>query len=244
MSQTTRTRIKICGITTPEAAQAAVDAGADALGLMFAESSPRAISLERAEALVADLPAFVEPVGVFSNQPVDFVRDVVGRLHLRTVQLHGRETPEQAAALAPRRVVKALSFDAQEMEAALAAWGACANLCGLLLDAPPPADAHAEGTGARTGGYGRTFDWHALATLQQRGALAGLPPTILAGGLDAGNVARAIATIGPYGVDVSSGVESATGVKDAQRIAAFCAAVRAADRQRDEAGNDARVNRG
>ncbi|MFW6060322.1 MAG: phosphoribosylanthranilate isomerase [Phycisphaeraceae bacterium] len=216
-----RTRIKICGITTVEAAQTAAAAGADAVGLMFAEGSPRTIDMAQAQRIAAALPAFVEPVGVFLNQSIDFVRDVAARLPLRTVQLHGHETPTEAAALAPLRVIKALSFD-DGLDAALAPWRGCANLAALMFDAPPPERA------TLTGGHGTAFDWDALAALKQRGALDELPPIVLAGGLTPDNVAEAIATVQPYGVDVSSGVESARGVKDPGKIVAFCEAARGA----------------
>lgn len=218
-----RTRIKICGITTVDAALTAAAAGADAIGLMFAEGSPRTIELARARQITAALPAFVEPVGVFLDQSTDFVRDVAAQLHLRTVQLHGQETPAHAADLAPLRIIKALSFD-DDIDAALAPWHDCGNLAALLLDAPPPPET------SLTGGHGATFDWHALANLKQRGILDELPPVLLAGGLTPDNVGQAIATVRPFGVDVSSGVESARGVKDLTKIATFCKAVHIADR--------------
>lgn len=223
-----RTRVKICGISTPEMAQAAMDAGADAIGLVFAEGSPRTVSLEMAETIVDELPAFVEPVGVFLNQPVDFIRDVAGRLHLRTVQLHGRETPRQAAALAPRRVIKAFSFDAEGIEATLEPWRRCSNLGALMLDSPPPPSASA--ANGLTGGHGTSFDWESLAAVKRRGVLADMPPLILAGGLNAENVARAITALLPYAVDVSSGVEISRGVKDAQLITSFCQTVQVVNR--------------
>lgn len=238
-----RTRIKICGITTPADARAAVAAGADAIGLMFVEHSPRVLTPEQAERIVAVLPAFVEAVGVFASQPMDYVADVAGRLHLRTVQLHGREEPAQAATLGARRIIKALPFDG-ELEPAIKRWRRDANLAAALIDAPPPkrdaargdapsssnasASAETSASAELTGGHGETFDWHALAALGQRGMMDGLA-LLLAGGLDAENVGEAIATVRPYGVDVSSGVERTRGVKDADRIAAFCEAVQAAD---------------
>jgi phosphoribosylanthranilate isomerase len=223
-----RTRIKICGVRTPDIARAAADGGADAIGVVFAPGSPREVTLREAEAGVAAPPACVEPIGLFVNAEPEYILSVAAALRLRCVQLQGDESPEFAAALAPLRVIKALHV--RDDDAALAnlvqVWRAgCPNLSGLHWDAPPPTEAL--GT-AVTGGHGRSFDWRRLRAIATE-ANSG-PPTILAGGLTPENVAAAIATVSPYAVDVSSGVESARGVKDPQRIAAFCEAVRAADR--------------
>ena len=218
-----RTRIKICGITDTDAARAAVDAGADAIGLMFADGSPREVTLEQARAIIAALPAMVEPVGVFMDQPMDYVGLTAQALGLRTVQLHGGEEAERVGKLAPLRVIKAVSFDSEHVESALDMWRNVANVSALMLDAPPPNGQ------TMKGGHGAAFDWDALAALQQRGSLSGLPAIVLAGGLNAQYVGEAVTKLRPYAVDVSSGVESQRGVKDAKTIAAFCDAVRAAD---------------
>lgn len=222
-----RTRIKICGVRDAPTALAAADAGADAVGLVFAQGSPRLVTVEQARAVMAALPPYVTAVGVFVDAPVDDVRRIASDVGLNTVQLHGRETPNDVAALAPLRVVKALAFDANQVSDAVSPWRAkLANLAGLLWDAAPPAGR----TGAAmTGGHGRAFDWSALAAMQRDGALADLPPMILAGGLTPDNVADAITTLRPFAVDVSTGVETSPGVKAPQHIATFCAAVRAAD---------------
>lgn len=238
-----RTRIKICGIRDAATAFVAAEAGADAIGLVFVPGSPRHIMLEEAQHIVAVLPPWVEPVGLFCDEPADRILQAANALRLRTVQLHGNEQPELAAALAPLRVIKALPFDGPEpVRAAIDRWRSCANLAGLLLDAPPsPGE-------KLTGGSGRQLDWNQLAQLIQRhplqrgsapsaeaavGSPAPLPPIVLAGGLRPDNVSQAIATVRPYGVDVSSGVESARGVKDRQLIQAFCCAVRRIDAQLD-----------
>ncbi len=246
-----RTRIKICGIREPDTAWVAAQMGADAVGLVFAEGSPRQVSVADAKAIVAVLPAFVQPIALFVNADAEQIRSTCHELGIGTVQLHGEETPEDAAALWPLRVIKAMAFDARSVSAALRPWrGSCENLTGILFDTPPPTlspassqtnggddigasnspialnkttnkDADSERLAPR-GGTGRPFDWDALASVQHAGLLAGLPPTILAGGLNPDNVGRAIERVNPYAVDVSSGVESSRGVKDATLIESFC----------------------
>ncbi|MEM6551403.1 MAG: phosphoribosylanthranilate isomerase [Planctomycetota bacterium] len=221
-----RTRIKICGLKDPASIDVAVSAGADALGLVFVEASPRAVTPDQAVGLAGRVPAMVEPVGLFVDEPVESVLSVVERVGLRSVQLHGREGPGYVRRLKAGRVglkvVKALSFDADEVGPTLEVWrGEHQLVDGLLWDAPP--------SGGLTGGTGHTLDWAALAALRDAGRLEGLAPMILAGGLTPGNVGDAVFRLRPYAVDVSSGVESERGVKDAGKIAAFCAAVRAAD---------------
>ena len=217
MVQMSRTRIKICGVRDAATAQVAAAAGADAIGLVFAEGSPRQVDVEQARRIVEALPAWVDPVALFVAADTQRIRAVSAELGLRTVQLHG--TPAEAAALAPLQVIKSISVGAAGVEEALAPWRAApVNVAGLLFDAAP--------RGAELpGGTGRCFDWAALAALD----LTGYPPTVVAGGLTPGNVGQAIAQIRPYGVDVSSGVESSRGVKDAELIRAFTAAVRKAD---------------
>jgi phosphoribosylanthranilate isomerase len=213
-----RPRIKICGLTDASAARAAAAAGADAVGLVFAPS-PRRLALEQARVIQASLPAFVEPVGVFANESAAWIRQVCEALALRTVQLHGEEDPSIADALAPRRVVRGASFG-EDLPQRLAPWLERSNVAAALIDAPPP-----EGGAGPAGGRGRAFDYEALARLRAEGAVNDLPPLILAGGLRPENVAQAIATVGPDAVDVSSGVESARGRKDSDRIRRFCEAV-------------------
>jgi phosphoribosylanthranilate isomerase len=196
---------------------------------VFVERSPRCVTIERARRLLEAMPAMIEPVGLFADQPTADVQAIADTLRLRTVQLHGSETPEQVEALSPLRVVKALHFDADFAADLLAQWlPSPPNVAAILWDTPPD-------EGAITGGSGRSFHWEALASLLSESAHGDPPATLLAGGLDESNVGEAITTLHPYGVDVSSGVERQRGVKDPRRIAAFCRAVHQADRQRVEA---------
>jgi len=206
-----RTRVKLCGLTRPEDVDAAVAAGADALGFVLWPGSRRAVDEARLTALAARVPAFVTRVGLFVDQDPALIARCAR--HLDLLQFHGEESP--AACDAFRRPwIKALRMrDGLDLHAAAAAYrGARA----LLLDAYRP---------GVPGGTGETFDWSRIP--------AGLAkPVILAGGLGADNVAEAIATVAPFAVDVSGGVEAAPGIKDAERMAAFLAAVSEGDRRR------------
>jgi phosphoribosylanthranilate isomerase len=194
--------VKICGITLAEDAEAAVKAGAAAIGFVFWPGSPRFIDPYRARAIAATLPPFVTSVGVFVNQPIEYVTGVASLVRLGAVQLHGDETIEYAAALS-RPVVKALSpGDGQA-----AAWPARTM---LLLDVHDP---------VRRGGTGRTIDWTAAARVAAERRI------LLAGGLTPENVAEAVLRVLPFGIDVSSGVERAPGVKDHERLRALFEAV-------------------
>jgi phosphoribosylanthranilate isomerase len=192
--------VKICGITRLDDALAAVDAGANAIGFVFWPKSPRCIDPYRARAIAVQLPPFVTAVGLFVNQPREYVNAVASLVRLGAVQLHGDETPEFAASIAAP-VIKALSVDDAQ------AWPAGAT---LLLDAHDP---------VQRGGTGRTIDWIAAA------AIAARRRVLLAGGLTPDNVADAIAQVRPFGIDVSSGVERAPGVKDHRRLKALFEAV-------------------
>ena len=207
-----RTRVKICGLTRPEDAMAAVAAGADALGVVLAPSK-RQVTLDQAAAVFAGVPPLVARVGVFVDARADFVWEAVERLGLTAVQLHGDEAPETCAA-APAPVIKALrvgpGFDRASVERYRGVVSA------LLLDTLV--------VGGAAGGTGKTFSWHDVA-----GRLPAWAPVLLAGGLGPDNVAEAIGVLNPYAVDVSSGVEQAPGVKDHRLIERFVAAVRAAD---------------
>jgi len=217
------TWIKICGVRTPEIADAVVDAGADALGLVFAPGSPRQVTQDEARAILRATPGSVTPVGLFVNpdDAVDDVRALADRLRLRALQFHGR-ADKATEAFSGSRIFRVASFDAQGIEAALRAADRAAalepSIAALIVDTPDP-----DGPG---GGTGSSFDWRAL-----RDALDRADPMIrivLAGGLHPDNVADAVRIVRPWGVDVSSGVESSRGVKDPQRIAAFCRAARSA----------------
>ena len=204
-----RLRVKICGITTPEDAVAAAEAGADAIGLVFAES-PRRVTPARARAILAALPPFVTPVALFVNSPVEVIRELCGSLGVRTVQLHGDEPPDLARHLAGFSVIKAFRIESAADVAALRGYPAAAYLL----------DSRVEG---RRGGTGVAFDWRLAASATRHG------PIILAGGLTPENVAEAVRTVRPYGVDTSSGVEREPGRKDPAKVRAFVAAARAAN---------------
>jgi phosphoribosylanthranilate isomerase len=195
--------VKICGITRIDDARAAVDAGARAVGFVFWPGSPRFIDPYRARAIVSALPPFVTAVGVFADQEFDYVSGVASLARLGAVQLHGRETPEYAAALG-RPVLKAIPIDDPSRTRSEAIddgmWPASTT---LLLDVHDP---------VRYGGTGRTIDWSMAATVAAR------RPIVLAGGLTPENAAEAIARVRPFGIDVSSGVERTPGVKDHGRI--------------------------
>jgi phosphoribosylanthranilate isomerase len=206
-----RTRIKICGITRTQDARAAAQAGADAIGLVFYPPSPRYLSTERAAEIRDALPPFVQTVALFVNPDAPQVAQVLQRVRPAMLQFHGEETPEFCAqfgmpfvkACRVRPGVDALEYLRPYSRAA--AW---------LFDSHVP----------EYGGIGESFDW---SLLPAAGRLE--RSVILSGGLSRENVAEAIRRVRPWGVDVSSGVESAKGVKDGAKIAAFIAEVRNAD---------------
>lgn len=204
-----RTRIKICGLTREADVDAAVEAGADAIGFVLYPKSPRHVGVERAAALARRLPPFVTPVGLFVNATAEEVEAALRAIPQLVLQFHGDETP-QACRAAGRPYLRAarmapgldlLDFARRFSDAQA-----------LLLDA------HVEGYG----GGGKVFDWSLIP--------ASVPsPVVLSGGLTAANVTDGILQVRPWAVDVSSGVESAKGIKDAQAIRRFCDAVREAD---------------
>lgn len=202
-------RSKICGITRVEDALAAVEAGADAIGLVFYAKSPRAVSVEQAAAIMRALPPFVTTVGLFVDMPRAQVQQLLQRLPLDLLQFHGNESVADCEGHG-RPYIKALRVRPGEDVAATMAPYAGAR--GILLDT------FVEGV---PGGTGAAFDWSLVPQDTTR-------PIILAGGLDAGNVAAAIRQVKPYAVDVSGGVEAGKGIKDAGKIRAFMQAVRSA----------------
>jgi phosphoribosylanthranilate isomerase len=201
------TRVKVCGIRRIEDASLAVELGASALGFIFWPSSPRFVEPDRVGDIVASLPPFVALVGVFVDQPASHVADVARALKLSLVQLHGREAVDEYVGRG-LRVVKAVAVG-PETGAEQAVLRLPGDV-GVLLDAHDP---------IRRGGTGQTIDW------EQAGRLARTRAVILSGGLNADNVRSAITMVQPYAVDVSSGVESRPGVKDADKLRAFFAAV-------------------
>jgi phosphoribosylanthranilate isomerase len=205
------TLVKICGITSPEDARAAAEAGASAIGLVFWSRSPRAVDLPTARRIAAGLSPFVLRVGVFVDEAPGVIARVADSVGLDLVQLHGDEPPEAIAAL-PRRALKAVRVGAGfRPEDALRYAG---HAAGLLFDT---------GEAGLPGGTGRAFDWTVLASVRDR-----LGFVALAGGLTPDNVATAIRAGRPDAVDVSSGVETAPGRKDPAKMRAFVAAVRSA----------------
>lgn len=198
------TRVKICGITSPEDALCAAEAGADAIGLIFWAASKRAVDLERAQAIARVLPPFVSVVGVFVDETPDVVRSIADAVGLSAVQLHGAERVPDWARF-PRPVLKALPVEAY----AASPWRNAR--AAILVDAHDP---------VTIGGTGQTVDWEAAR------AIAATRPMVLAGGLTPDNVAEAVARVRPWGVDVASGVERSPGVKDPVKVRAFVAAAR------------------
>ena len=202
--------VKICGITRLEDAEAAIELGAGAIGFVFWPNSPRYLDPERARAIVAALPPFIATVGVFVDQTARLVNGVAARVGLSTVQLHGDEPIEMLGEI-ERPVVKAMALRASTTAEEADAWPSRVR---LLIDAYDP---------DQRGGTGRAVDWKRAA------AFAARRPVVLAGGLHAANVADAILTVKPFGIDVSSGVESSPGIKDHSRLRALFDAVAAAN---------------
>ncbi len=194
-------RVKICGITNRDDALHAVEAGADALGFVFHAASPRGISPEEAAGIIASLPPFVQAVGLFVNADIDFVNETSDLCRLDIVQLHGDEPPDFCD-LVSRRVIKVFrvknitSLDPMKEY----------RVAGYLLDAWSP---------GAYGGTGIAFNWEVAEIAKQYG------PIILAGGLTPDNVRQAVERVNPFGVDVSSGVESSPGKKDPAKVQAF-----------------------
>jgi len=195
--------VKVCGITRREDAAVAVDAGARALGFVFWPKSPRFVDPFHARAIVATLPPFVTAVGLFVNQPHEYVSGVASLVRLGAVQLHGDESIAFAESLR-QPVIRALTLGDRIDE-----WPARMR---VLLDAHDP---------ARRGGTGRTIDWTAAAVV------ATTRPILLAGGITPENVAEAVARVRPFGIDVSSGVERSPGIKDHDKIRALFEALHA-----------------
>ena len=209
--------VKICGLSTAETLDVALDAGADAVGFVFFPPSPRHLGYEAARKLGARVKDRAAKVANVVDADDATLTDIVDALHPDMLQLHGKETPERMAAIQARfglPVMKALPIAAREDLAPIRTYEKIADR--LLFDARAPREA------TRPGGLGKAFDWHLLENLDPGLAF------MLSGGLDAGNVAEALAITRAPGVDVSSGVERAPGVKDPDRIRAFIRAARSA----------------
>lgn len=206
-------RIKICGITNANDALSAADAGADALGFICYRKSPRYVRPSQAVSIIRELPPFVSKVGVFVNATEEEVRSAILECGFDVIQFHGEETPEFCLSFRPLKIIKAFRMgDAASLKAlgnfSTDAW---------LLDSFVP---------GQRGGTGAAFNWDLAIQAKGMGR-----PVILAGGLQVDNVAQAVRQVRPYGLDVSSGVESAPGKKDRVRMTDFVAAARDAFRK-------------
>jgi phosphoribosylanthranilate isomerase len=202
-------KVKICGITSVGDAEAAVEAGADALGLMFYPGSPRHISMETAQTIERQLPAFIIRVGVFADPAPEDVFSAMHQCGLNLLQFHGHETPEFCQQFGIM-TMKAFRIRGAQSLLEIPNYGTDA----FLLDSYVP---------GKAGGTGETFNWDLAAEAAKFGK-----PIILAGGLTPQNVADAVRKARPFGVDVSSGVEQSPGKKDFEKMRAFIAAVRSA----------------
>jgi phosphoribosylanthranilate isomerase len=197
-----RVRVKICGITRVEDALSAVKQGADAIGLVFYDQSPRNVSIKQAIEIASNVPAFVSVVGLFVNAEPSFIKEVISNAKIDLLQFHGDETPEECTSYS-LPFIKAIRVQSDTNLVQYAKEYSAAKA--LLLDA------YTEGV---AGGTGHVFDWSLIPKQLAK-------PIILAGGLKVDNVAQAIKQVMPYAVDVSGGVEASKGVKDAAKIAAF-----------------------
>jgi len=208
-----RTRIKICGITRAEDATAVVDAGADALGLVFYPPSPRAVDIATAKIIVADVPAFVSVTALFVNPTVEEVQSVLDSVRIDLLQFHGDEEDAFCRQF-NRPYIKALRVrQASDLVASCLRFP---NALGILLDSYKP---------GVPGGTGETFDWSLVPATPPK-------PIILAGGLAPENVAAAIEQVAPFAVDISGGVEAAKGIKDHGKINEFVKEVYRVDQHR------------
>ena len=194
-------RVKICGITNLEDARHAAACGADALGFVFYPGSPRFVNPDTVRRIIAELPPLVTAVGLFVNETPARIREMAAFCGLSTVQLHGDEEPDQCS-YPPCRVIKALRLEKTMKDVVFASY----QVSALLLDAYVP---------NQFGGTGQRCDWAQAATLATQHRV------ILAGGLNPENVAEAVRQVHPYGVDVSSGVETKPGQKDPEKVAQF-----------------------
>jgi phosphoribosylanthranilate isomerase len=198
-------RVKICGITNKEDALMAADLGADALGFIFAKGSPRTITPDMARNIIDELPPFTVPVGVFVDSPVEEILSIIEHTGIGCVQLHGNESPSECTKINVP-VIKAFRVHEHFQADTLLQFSAAAYLL----------DTYVEGV---AGGTGKTFDWNTAVTAKTYGRI------ILAGGLTPENINGAITKVRPYGIDISSGVESVPGKKDKRKLQQLFAAL-------------------
>jgi len=204
-------KIKICGITNAGDAMAAIEAGADALGFMFYEQSPRNVSIASVAKIARELPPFVSLVGVFVDPAEELIAEAQVECGLDALQFHGQESPAFCEQFANYKIIKSFRIQGAESLRDLAAYQTAA----WLLDSHVP---------GQLGGTGTQFNWDLAGEVRKLGR-----PIILAGGLTAGNVAEAVRQVHPYAVDVSTGVESAPGKKDPGKLREFITAARKVD---------------
>lgn len=213
---TGRTRVKMCGTTNRYDAEEAVKAGVDALGFIFVEASPRCISPENAREIIAELPPFVDCVGVFVDRDPKEVEEIIAYCGLSYAQLHGSEDPKYCERLArhtaPCKVIKAFRVGVETQADLVVPYSEVAQ--GVLLDT------YSKGI---AGGTGQTFDWRIVERLRLK------LPLILAGGIFPENVGEAIRQVRPFAIDINSGVERVPGVKDIDKLHALMEQVRLAD---------------
>lgn len=198
-------KVKICGITNEEDAVAAVRAGADAIGFIFVESSPRYIAPLEAALIISSLPPFVTPIGVFANNPAEYVKRIVQESGIRCIQFHGEETPDEICGY-DVPVYKAFRVDSAFEPFTLQEYR-----CKTFL-----LDTYVNGM---LGGTGRSFDWTLAVAAKAYGAI------ILSGGLSPENIVAAIKTVRPYAVDINSGIEVYPGKKDPAKLNALFDAI-------------------
>ena len=216
--------MKICGIGHVEDALAAARAGADAIGLVFHPPAPRCVSQQRAAEILAALPPFVTPVGLFVDVEPAKIRETARSLGLRHIQLNGQESPQAIAELRDFTIIKALRVSPETLGGELDTWRQAigklrlTHLQGFVLE-----------TAGSVGGSGRANDWETVRRHRQRGDFVGLPHLIAAGGLIPDSVAAVVRDLRPWAVDVSSGVEATPGRKSPDKIEAFVRAVRSAE---------------
>lgn len=197
-------RIKICGLTRLQDAQLAISLGATALGFIFAKESPRKVTPEQVQEITKFLPPFITYVGVFLNQEKTFIEQTMAQCKLHVAQLHGEESPEFCSNLS-HPVIKSFRVGTLEDLTPISAYKN--HVSGILLDTK---------VSGQAGGTGKTFDWRLAKQAHQNGI-----PLILAGGLTPDNIQDAYKTALPYALDLSSGVESQAGIKDAARLKAL-----------------------
>lgn len=207
-----RTRIKVCGICGVEDARSAVAAGADGLGFIFVDRSPRRVEPDLVREITGELPPLIDTVGVFRDEPIEVVEEIASYCRLSLVQLHGSESPEYCSKI-PCRVMKAFAVHGETESEELAAYMGVVS--GFLLDTY-----HKD----LAGGTGMVFDWKLVEQIRPPG------PVILAGGLNPENVGEAIRLVKPFAVDVNSGVEYQPGRKDTDKLRIFVDEVRKADK--------------